>query len=143
VCQLYDLTEKEITILQINKKLKDMITIKKFMVEYPNSYKAYVSLGIEYSSINSAVDALLFNFGLGFQVLPIFHETLDKILGFNSKIKVYPMNKFNLDCGDIVVIEDYKKFKSREKAEKETLICALNFLERKLSHYNYESNPLK
>jgi hypothetical protein len=120
-----------------------MITIKKFMAEYPKSYKAYESLGIEYPSINSAVDALLCYFGLGFLVLPIYHETLDKILGFNSKIKVYPMNKFNLDCGDIVVIEDYKKFKSREKAEKETLICALNFLERKLSHYNYESNPLK
>ena len=43
------------------------------------------------------------------------------------------MNSFNLDAEDRVIIEDYKKFKSREKAEKETLICALNFQEEKLS----------
>jgi hypothetical protein len=112
-----------------------MTTIRKFMAEYPNSYKAYVSLCIEYPSIYSAVDALLCYFGLGFLVFPVYHETLDKILGYNSKIKVYPTNKFDLDSSDIVVIEDYKKFKSREKAEKETIICALNFLEEKLTTY--------
>lgn len=110
-----------------------MITIKKFMEEYPNTYKAYESLGIKYPSINSAVDALLSYFGLGFLVIPVYHETLDKILGYYSKIKVYPTNKFNLDSSDVVVIEDYRKFESREKAEKETIICALNFLEEKLS----------
>ncbi len=112
-----------------------MITIKKFMEEYPNSYKAYESLGKEYPSINSAVDALLCYFGLGFLVFPVYHETLDKILGYNSKIKVYPTNKFELESIDITVIEDYKKFKSREKAEKETIIYALNFLEEKLTFY--------
>jgi len=120
-----------------------MITIKKFMAEYPKSYKAYASLGMEYPSINSAIDALLCHFGLGFLVFPIYHETLDKVLGYNSKIKIYPTNSFNLDVEDRVIIEDYKKFKSREKAEKETFICALNFLEDKLSLHNYESDPLK
>ena len=120
-----------------------MVTIKKFMAEYPKSYKAYESLGIEYPSINSAVDALLCHFGLGFLVYPIFHDKLDKVLGYNSKIKIYPTNSFNLDAEDRVIIEDYKKFKSREKAEKETLICALNFLEEKLSIYDYKSNLIK
>jgi len=120
-----------------------MITIKKFMAEYPKSYKAYISLGIEYPSINSAIDALLCRYGLGFSVFPIYHETSDKVLGYNSKIKIYPTNSFNLDIEDRVIIEDYKRFKSREKAEKETFICALNFLEDKLSHYSYESDPLK
>ncbi len=120
-----------------------MITIKKFMAEYPKSYKAYTSLGIEYPSINSAMEELFCYFGLGILVFPIYHATLDKVLGYNSKIKIYPMNSFNLDAGDRVIIEDYKKFKTREKAEKETFVCALNFLEDKLSHYNYESDPLK
>lgn len=120
-----------------------MINIKKFMAEYPKSYKAYASLGIEYPSINSAIDALLCHFGLGFLVFPIYHETLDKVLGYNSIIKIYPTNSFNLDIEDRVIIEDYKKFKSREKAEKETHICALNFLEDKLSHYNYKSNLIE
>jgi hypothetical protein len=110
-----------------------MITIKKFMAEYPKSYKAYESLGIEYPSINSAIDALLCRFGLGFSVFPIYHETSDKVLGYNSKIKIYPTNSFNLDIEDRLIIEDYKRFKSREKAEKETFIGVLNFLEEKLS----------
>lgn len=112
-----------------------MITVKKFMEEYPKSYKAYLVLGREYPSVNSAVDALLCHFGLGFLVDSVYHEIYDKILGFRSKIKVYPINEFGLESCDIVVIEDYKKFKSREKAEKETIICALNFLEEKLTFY--------
>ena len=114
--------------------MTDIISKIKFKREYPFCFNEYLkNKGLGFISFNAAIDDLLFRFGLGVVLQQVFSET-DKFLGYTSYIKVYQAysQKFVNPIADVKVIEDYKKFKSSEKAQKQTTICALDLLEDNL-----------
>lgn len=110
----------------------DLIYKTKFKNEYPFCYKEYIKIeGNLFKSLNSALDSLLFKFGIDIIVSPIYSEK-DVLLGHTSSIKLYPQNKLNKKSEEIQIIENYRKFKSNNKAQKETLTYALKLLEEHL-----------
>ena len=84
--------------------------------------------GETYTNLNSALDSLLFKFGIGIVLQQVYSDN-EKFIGYKSFIKFYPQNKIGEECGQIRYIEDSKKFKVAEKATKATMIKALEILE--------------
>jgi len=112
---------------------KNFIQPKEFSKNYPNCYTEYMKLnGDSHKSLNHALDSLLFHFGIGVVLLQVYSK-FEKFLGYRSFIKFYPGNKVMEESREICYIEDYKKFKIAEKANKITTLRALDILESKLS----------
>jgi len=108
---------------------RDIISLKNFRTQYPHCFQEYQKMkGETYNSLNSALDSLLFKFGIGI-VLQQEYSKSDKFLGHMSYIRYYPFNKIGEQSTDIRYIEDYKKFKIADKATKITTIKALEILE--------------
>ena len=113
---------------------KNILNLKIFKAEYPNCYTEYLKIhGDTYHSFNSAIDSLLFSFGIGIVLIPVYSAKSDQLMGYKSIIKYYPDNKLKVKSADTVYIEDYKKFKTPEKANIATTIQALNVLEDALA----------
>jgi hypothetical protein len=85
-----------------------------------------------YNSFDLALDSLLIGFGIGIVLMQVFSKS-DKFLGYKSYIKYYPQNSLNLESGQTLYVEDYKKFRVAEKVTKVTTIKALDILEYQLS----------
>lgn len=94
--------------------------------------------GDNYKTFDGAIDSLLYHYGLSLIISPIYSVDDTKVLGHISKIKIHPQNPFGMEIEQFDVIEDYKRFKSREKAYEETLRQAFNYLEEKLHMYKAE-----
>lgn len=108
---------------------RDIISLKNFRTQYPHCFQEYQKMkGDTFNTLNSALDSLLFNFGIGIVVQPVYSNN-DKFLGNVSSIKIYPFNKIGEQSSENKYIEDYKKFKIAEKATKVTTLKALEILE--------------
>jgi hypothetical protein len=113
---------------------EDVITITKFKREYPKSFAKFIEIdGDKSVSINLGIDSLLFHFGITIITQTVYDSNTSKILGHESFIKILPTNILKLESQTQRFIQDYKKFKNYDKAEKATILYALNLLEEALS----------
>ncbi|MBI5539080.1 MAG: hypothetical protein HY951_03410 [Bacteroidia bacterium] len=111
----------------------EIMSLNKFKRIYPNCYREYMKIeGDDYSNLNFGIDSLLFSFRIGINIVPVYSDEPKKLLGYRSYIKYYINNKLNIPSGEVSFIEDYAKYKTAEKAEKKTIICALKMIEEKL-----------
>ncbi len=109
-----------------------MLNIKKLEQEYPLSFEEFKKLKRnEFRNVNSAIDNLLFSFGIGVITVPVLSEN-EKLLGYKTKIRIYPTNSLELISEDIDFIEEFKKYKSPKRAEEATVEEAVKLLERNL-----------
>ena len=104
----------------------DVISISKLKNDFPYCYKEFNKI----RCIN--IDSLLNSFGISIILNPINCAKTNKLLGYCSSIRIRPDNKMRKPSSEYIVIEDYKKFKTQIKAEKETVISALEVLENNL-----------
>jgi hypothetical protein len=105
----------------------------KLKESFPLCYKEFVKLnGHEAENFNNAIDNLLITFGLGMIVSPVYSEKTDNVLGYISKLRIYPQNELSLKSEDIVVNSDFNRIKSLYNAQLETMKFSLNFLEQRL-----------
>lgn len=108
---------------------RNFLSLKNFRTQYPHCFQEYQKMqGDTYKSLNSALDSLLFKFGIGI-VLQQEYSKSDKFLGYKSYIRFYPFNKIGEQSIDIKYIEDSRKFKIEAKATKATTLKALEILE--------------
>lgn len=116
-----------------------MFTKAMLKKQFPYCFTAYKNYGGDnYKTFAIAIDSLLCNYGLSIIVSPVYSGDDVKVLGHISKIKIHSENPFGIEIEQFNVIEDYKKFKSQEKANEETLRQAFNYLEEKLQTYKVE-----
>jgi hypothetical protein len=112
--------------------MRNTLSRTKLQKEYPKCFKEYLRIhGDEYLDFMYSVDVLLFNFGIKIIVNRI-DSMKKKTLGYTSIIEFTENNKLNRLSEAIVEIEDYRKYKSYDKARTATFISALNMLEEML-----------
>lgn len=110
--------------IKINLKDEFQLSYKEFILTNENSR----------ISLRLGLDRLFIKYGIGFNVIPVYSYKSNKILGYKSKMKIYPINFWNLESEEINVIEDFKYYKSLSKAEKITTLFVLKYLEEKLNN---------
>lgn len=104
-----------------------------FKKEFPLTYKEYLNInGNEIINLNLSIDRLLFKFGIGMIITPVYSDKSDKLLGYESKMRIYPQNYWNIKEEDVIIIENFRQYKTLTKAEKVTIVYSLGFLEEKL-----------
>lgn len=116
--------------------MKNILSIIIFRNDYPKAYSEfYKSKGDNYNSLNEAIDDFLNEVGLCVVLSPVYNLN-DVFVGCQSYLRIYPNNIFKLTVKDILVIENFKKFNTYDKARKYTTIYTLGFLEEKFN-FNY------
>lgn len=108
------------------------MNIKINLKEFPLSYNEFLKTNDQRINLRLGLDRLFIKYGIGFNVNPIYSNKSNKILGYESTMKIYPYNFWNIESEEIKVIDDFKQQKSFSKAEKITTLFVLNYLEEKL-----------
>ena len=112
----------------------EIISLNNLEKQYPNCYNEFVKIsGKKFISVNLAIDSLLFHFGITLIVIPIINSKNNLTMGPETFIRYLPGNILNMDPLDEQYIQDFKKYKDYDKAEKATSLRALDILEDSLA----------
>jgi hypothetical protein len=113
--------------------MNSSITISKLRKDYPLCYAELMKQGAGgFSDIYSALDSILHRFGIGVLAHPIHSDRTGKLIGHTSTLKIYPDNPIKRDACELTCIEDFRKFKTLDKAKKVSFMAGLDMLEEYL-----------
>ena len=99
--------------------------------DFPLCFAEFIKHGGDsFPNLDSALDSLLFKFGMGMIAPAIYAGDTERILGHESYMIFYPNNVMKEEARKDLVIQDFKNFKNLDKAKRVTYLACLEHLEQ-------------